>query len=247
MDSATLQAAGLSEQAAQLYLAALANGTASIQTLAQHAKLKRPTAYNYIAQLVQDGWLEKVPVGKKEYYRAVDPKQFEQHLQKQLSALQQSLPKLAHLYNQHAVQPAVSVFEGNRAIEQLHNSIGTANSIRFWSNLAEFERLFPDATDELSQSIARNQINTREIIVNTPAAKRSAQRYAVVAGKYYACRIASTGSIANNSAVFGRTVFLFRLQQHNLAVIRIDDASIADTLKTLFDLAWQSAQKFIPR
>lgn len=247
MDSSTLQAAGLSTQAAQLYLAALATGTVSVQKLAQQAKLKRPTAYNYIAELVQAGWLEKVPVGKKEYYRAVDPKQFEQHLQKQLSALQQSLPQLAQLYTQHAVQPAVSVFEGNRAIEQLHSSIAKANSIRFWSNLADFEGLFPEAADELSKAIAQNQISAREIISNTSEAKRSAQRYASVAGKYYACRVAQKGPIHNNSVVFGQTVLLFRLQQYNLAVIRIDDASIADTFKTIFDLAWQSAQKFIPR
>lgn len=247
MDSSILQAAGLSTQAAQLYLAAVAMGTVSVQRLAQHAKLKRPTAYNYIAELVQDGWLEKVPVGKKEYFRAIDPQQLEQHVQKQLSALQQSLPQLVRLYRQHATQPAVRVFEGNRAIEQLHKSIATANSIRFWSNLAEFERLFPEATHDLSLSIGHHQITTREIIMNTPEAKRSAQRYAVGAGTFYTCRVAPTGTIANNSVVFGQTALLFRLQQHNLAVIRIDDASIADSMKTVFDLAWQSAQRFIPR
>lgn len=247
MDSSTLQAAGLSTQAAQLYLAALATGTVSVQKLAQHAKLKRPTAYNYIAQLVEDGWLEKIPVGKKEYYRAVDPKQFEQHLQKQLSALQQSLPKLSQLYSQHAAQPAVSVFEGNRAIEQLHSSIAQANSIRFWSNLADFERLFPDAADDLSRAISQKQINAREIIINTAEAKRAAKRYASIAGKHYACRVAGKGMVHNNSVVFGHTVLLFRLQQHNLAVIRIDDSSIAETFKTIFDLAWESAARFIPR
>lgn len=247
MDISTLQAAGLTARAAQIYLATLALGTASIQTIAQRAKVKRPTAYNDISELVQNGWLEKVPVGKKEYYRAVDPKQFEQHLQKQLSALQASLPQLARLYQQGAVQPTVSVFEGNRAIEQLHGSIAKANSIRFWSNLADFETLFPDAADELSRAIGQNQINAREIISNTAEAKRAAKRYAAIAGKYYTCRVAAKGVIHNNSVVFGQTVLLFRLQQHNLAVIRIDDSSIAETFKTIFDLAWESALRFIPR
>lgn len=242
-----LESTGLSSTAARLYLAALARGTASVQQLAQQAKIKRPTAYNYLQELIHAGWLEKVPVGKKEYYRATNPTSLVEHTRKNVTALEQSLPELVSVYNQHSTQPAVSIFEGNRAIEQLHRGIAQANTIRFWSDLSQFERLFPDAADQLSSEIAKNQITTKEIIVNTSAAKRSAKRYAAVAGKYYSCRLATKGNIFNNSVVYNHTVLLFRLQEHNLAVVRIDDAAIAETFKTMFDLAWQSAEKFIPR
>jgi sugar-specific transcriptional regulator TrmB len=246
MNSRIITALGLSEKAGQVYLATLALGTAVVQDIAGHARLKRPTAYLYIEELLNDGLLEKVPVGKKIYYRAVDPKVLLERAQQNVQAIQDALPELQLVRSKAIGRPGVRVLEGEKAMRQVHREIAKANSIRFWSDLPTFEEKFPAAVDVLSAAIRKNQIRTREIIAATPAARRSAKRYAAVAGKYYTCRVASGGSLYNNSVVYGDVVALFRVHEFNLFVIIIEEATIAATMKTLFDLAWESAEPFIP-
>ena len=55
MNSDLLTNLGLSEKSAQVYVAALSLGTSSVQTLAKKSGLKRPTAYSYIEELLQEG------------------------------------------------------------------------------------------------------------------------------------------------------------------------------------------------
>jgi len=54
----------------------------------------------------------------------------------------------------------------------------------------------------------------------------------------------SSGPIFNDSFIYDNVVALFRIQQNNLFVVRIEDPTIAATMKTLFEMAWQSAKPF---
>ncbi len=245
MDSATLTNLGLSNNAAKVYLAALSLGTASVQDLAKNAALKRPTAYGYIEELLADGLLEKIPLGKREFYRATDPRVLQTRAEHTLEVIKKALPKLDMLCATTQGRPGISVLEGEKGLRQVYGEMQRANSICFWSNLETFERHFHDVFKELSETIQKQQIRTREIIPDTPGAKKSAKRYAVTAGKSYSARLATVEGIQNDNAIYGNVVALFRLHENNLFVIRIEDAIIAQTTKALFDMAWKSANGFI--
>mgnify|MGYP003394667236 CR=1 FL=1 len=245
MDTNTLLSMGFDEKAARIYLAALSVGTASVQTLAQKADLKRPTAYVHIQQLLKEGLLEKVPLGKKEYYYPVNPELLATRAQQQLQAVQMAMPELRAMQNIEQGRPGVRVLVGRKGLEQIYDEIGQANSIRFWTNLATFERIFHDTFTQLSESIAERQIRTKEIIADTPEARRSSKRYALTAGKHYSSRLATKEGIQNDSAIYNDVMALFRIHENNLFVVRIEDASIVGTMKVLFDMAWQSAKPFV--
>lgn len=246
MDKEAMRAIGLSDKAGQIYLTTLSLGTASVQQIASKAGVKRSTAYAYIDALLHDGLLEKVPRGKKIYYRAADPLIIKQKLESSLAAVTQALPQLQALRQHSSGSPSVRVMEGATTLRQLHAELSHAHSLRFFSDLSSFEDTFSDLLIELSHLIQQHQIRTREIITDSPAARRSAKRYAVTAGQYYSARIAHAGSLFNNSAMYGNVVLLFRIQDCNLYAIRIEDVTIATSLKTLFDMAWQAATPFIP-
>ena len=73
MDYKLLQALGVGEKLATLYLAGLALGTTTVQELARKAGVRRPTAYIHLDELVKQGLFELVPINKKTYYRATEP------------------------------------------------------------------------------------------------------------------------------------------------------------------------------
>lgn len=245
MNADILTNLGISKKAAQIYMAALSLGTASVQELAEKTALKRPTAYAYIEELLKEGLLEKAPIGKREYYRASNPRVLEARAEHTAQIIKKAVPELEALRASMQGRPNISVLEGEKGLRQVYSEMEAANSICFWSNLEKFEKQFQDIFDKLSNAIGSQQIRTREIIANTPEARKSAKRYALTAGRNYSARIATADGIYNDNAIYGNVVAIFRLHESNLFVIRIEDATIAQTMKAMFEMAWKSAEPMI--
>lgn len=239
----TLKLLGIKEKAAQVYTAALALGTASVKDIAAKSGLKRPMVYVYLEELVQDGFAQKIPIGKKEYYQAVSPKFLETRLEQNLEAFKKEMPELESLHEHGKGKPKVTIFEGEKGLTQVYEEIKNTKELMFWSDLFAVEKLFPDAFRKINQATIDSKIYTREIIADTADARASARRWSVTAGELYASRLAS-GPIFNDSVIYDNVVAFFRLEQHNLFVVRIEDPTIAVTMKTLYEMAWQAAKPF---
>lgn len=245
MNADILHAIGITKNPAEIYLSALSLGTASVQQLAEKTGLKRSTAYTYIENLLKDGLLEKVPIGKRTYFRASHPHILEARAEHAALVIKKAVPELEALRASMQGRPNISVLEGEKGLRQVYKEMEIANSICFWSNLELFEKQFQDIFSALSEAIGARQIRTREIISNSPEARKSAKRYALTAGQYYSARIATVEGIHNDNAIYGNTVALFRLHESNLFVIRVEDATIAQTMKAIFEMAWKNAEIFI--
>ena len=245
MNAKLLSNLGISEKAAEIYIAALASGTASVQELAKKTNIKRPTAYSYIEELLKEGLLEKAPLGKREYYRASNPLLLEARAEQTAAAIKKAIPELEMLHATMVGRPSISILEGEKGLRQVYKEMESANSLCFWSNLETVEKQFQDVFEKLANTINKKQIRTREIISNTPEAQKSSKKYAALAGRNYSAHIASVDGISNDSAIYGNIIALFRLHQNNLFVIRIEDASIAQTMKALFEMAWKGSDGFI--
>lgn len=247
MNLNTLQNLGISEKAAKIYLATLALGTAAVKDIALKSELKRPTVYVHLGELLNAGLLEKYPSGKKEYYKATDPKKLLARATHNLKEVEYLIPELTALQGSVAGRPQVSILEGRSALLQVYEEICRANSICFWSDLKAVEIHFSQMFIKIAESIKLNEIRTREIIADTAEAKSSNRRFAATAGKTYASRLAVKSGINNDNAIFGDTLAIFRIQQNNLFVVLIKEPTIAATMKTMFDMAWESAAPFIGR
>ncbi len=245
MNSDALTTLGLAKETAQVYLAALTLGTASVQELAKKAGLKRPTAYRHVEDLLKEGLLERTPLGKRDYYRPTHPRVLEARAEHTLQVIKKAMPELEGMRASGEGRPNIAVLEGEKGLRQVYKEMGEANSICFWSSLDTFEKHFQSVFTTLSETIAEKQIRVREIIPATPEAKRSSKRYATTAGRTYSSRIATVEGISNDNAIYGNVVALFRLHESNLFVVRIEDPMIAQTTKALFEMAWKSAEGFI--
>lgn len=247
MHTQALQNLGLSEKAVQIYLATLALGTASVQDIAKKSGLKRPTVYVHLEELERHGLISKFPLGKKEYLKASDPKKLEARAESQLSEIRKIIPDLLGMQNTVAGKPQVTVLEGRRALNEVYDEICQANQIRFWSDLKEVESHFAQTFIKIAEAVNTNEIKCREIIDDTKEARASSKRYAVTAGKTYSSRVSTLPGIKNDNAIYGDTVAMFRIHQNNLFVILIKEPTIAETMRTMFDMAWESATPFVGR
>ncbi len=248
MNLSILTSLGLSEKAAKIYLATLSLGVATVQDIALKAEIKRPTAYIHIEELFREGLLEKYPSGKKEFFKAADPIRLEKRAERQLKEVHELVPELHTIQQQMTGRPHVSILEGRKALDLIYRELQEANQIRFWSDLAAVEKNFSDKFIEIAEAVNKNEIRCREIIADTPEAKKSSKHYATIAGKTYSSRLATKPSgIWNDNSIYDDVVAMFRIQGYNLFVIRIEEPVIANTMKTLFDMAWDSGTPFVGR
>lgn len=235
---------GLEEKAAKIYVAGLALGTTSVQELARKSSLKRPTVYLHLDDLVRRGLFEHLVINKKKYYRAVEPTVLEEQLTRNLALLKAEIPKLTSLRADTMGRPQVQVFEGEAGIKRVYDEIKKANSVVFWSNMIGPSTPFHDEYMEICEAMRDNGAGAREIIADTKEARRYSRLVAKVTGPTYRARIATVDGLENDSAVYGKVTALFRVHGLNMFVVRIEDPSIASTMRAMFEMAWKTARPF---
>lgn len=244
MDTKALASLGIEEKSAKVYLAGLALGTTSVQGLARKSGLKRPTVYLHLDDLVKQGLFEHVSINNKKYYRAVDPSVLEDRLKQNLATLQKEMPQLMALRSDTMGKPQVQVFEGEEGVRHVYNEIKKAHSLRIWSNIGQVYGPFHNTNMEVAEALKENGAGTREIIADNKESRRYARLVAKVIGPTYTVRTATVEGIENDTIIYDNVVAIFRLHGLNMFVVRIEDATIADTMRAVFEMAWKTAKPF---
>src|SRR5262245_42395848 len=132
-----LERIGLNQKEASVYMALLELGTASVNPIANKARIKRPTTYLVLDQLQQKGIVSVVPRAKKALYTAESPDKLISDLQKKEELLKRSMPSLLAMYNARKEKPQVQLFEGLEGVKLVYDKILEAGSVWFFGTAAE--------------------------------------------------------------------------------------------------------------
>lgn len=230
---------GLTEKSLIIYKAAIESGVTTVAYLSQVTNIKRPTAYLQLQELINKGLVEKIKINKKTYFKACDPKV----LLEQLDTDKKTIESLSAKYQEdllHLGKPQVRVLEGISHVRELYKEIGLANSLRVWSNVGNVYHLFDDTYTQLAEKINERQINVREIVADNKFSIRYAKQIRQISGPTYRFKTSQSKDIENDTIIFDNCVAIFRLQERNVFAIRIEDVSIANTFKAIFDASWSN-------
>ncbi len=94
----------------------------------------------------------------------------------------------------------------------------------------------------MCEAVREHGIGAREIIADTKESRRYSKVIAKVSGPTYSARTATVEGIENDTIIYGNVVALFRLSGLNMFVVRIEDATIAETMRAVFEMAWKTAK-----
>ncbi len=244
MNTESLTSIGISEKAAKVYLAGLTLGTTSVQELSRKTRIKRSTVYLQLDELFERGLFERVVLNNKQYYRAVEPTAIEDQLKKSLSTLQAAMSDMMALPAMTPGKPQVRVFEGAEGVKRVYEEMQHANSWRVWSNLGKIYPLFGDTYEKITEAVRHYGIGVREITTDTKETRRYQRLLAKMAGPTYTVRFATVEGLENDTIIYGNVVAIFRIHEFNTFVVRIEDKTIADSMKAMFEMAWKSAKLF---
>lgn len=231
--------AGLSEKEAQLYMAGIELGEATIQELADQAGLKRPTAYVIMEGLKTKGLFSIGLRGKKRYYLAQDPETVLAQIKTRERAFVRALPELQMLFNTGDKKPRVRFYDGIEGLKGMYwEALESKETILVYGSIDDMWSLSKDFIKEYVKARVKKNIRIKGIV---PATK-DAQEYTKLGQKELRELVlvpADQFRFTNEINIYNNKVAIYSFKDR-VGVI-IESREIADTQRSIFNLAWLGA------
>ena len=235
-----LEKIGLSKKQAGVYLGLLELGAASVQSIALKAGIKRPTTYLILSELKQKGFVSTVPRAKKVLFQAESPEILLTDLNHREDLIKRFMPSMLAVFNAKKEKPQVQLFEGKEGVKIVYDKILMAKEVKFFATIRDFMNFYPEFADKLKQKAKQRSIKVQEILTQDKSDLIYAKT--VEHDEYYQQRFIPKGkSFFTDNVIFEDNVIFFSYTPHIFAVM-ITSRGISQSLKTLFEMAWQQAE-----
>ncbi len=240
-----LKQAGLSEEQAIVYESLLEKGPQKASPLASWTGIKRGLVYKILEQLENMGLVEKKGgTGTVAVFYPAHPsilldkmdrdkKNFE--LAKEIVGA--GIGVLSSKYNLIVGKPNVRFFEGSDAIKNITNDYPkTDKEIRQWINISEALNKIKNETINYKDERVKKGISKRMIISeNTDNINYVKTNHALTEFKFI------KKDLPTAVQVYDDTVSMLTLTDDKNIGIIIEDKSIAETMKNIFDELWENS------
>jgi len=232
---------GLAEKEAKVYLASLELGKSPVQQIAKKSGVNRATTYVIIKTLIKKGLMSSYHEAKKQFFVAEDPEKLsilfrnqEQELKRKKNYLEKILPELKALDVSKEEKPTVRYFEGKEGVRSMAEELYIKNKDKVARMIYSYDLLKKLFSDEEMLSMRKKRQNKKirvRSIVNDDKNNLTSdsQRYLLSSKEY---------PITADIAFFGNKVRMVAQKKPYSGLI-IENKEISDTLKILFDLAWE--------
>ena len=237
-----LEELGLNKKEATLYVALLELGEANLQSIVNKAKLKRTTVYDIVDSLKEKGLIGATKRKKRIYYYAESPKIIKTIFEEKINKLEGVLPELLSIANLIEKKPKIQFFEGVEGIKNVYrDTLKYKNSkMMAWaSNEAMTDFDIDWLWDDYVIKRAKNKIWQDTIAMETPKLKHL-QTY-------------DQEHLREMRLIKAKTQNLFEVEidlysNNKIGIMSfkeefgliIESTKIYNTLKTIFELQWQS-------
>lgn len=236
----SLRSVGMPEKAAEIYLSLLGTTKATISEIARTTGVKRATCYEYIDHLLKENFIERLPIGKRMYYSAIEPKKVLQSFRKKATALENTLNELEKVHDTAVNKPRIVFYEGKRELRQIYEdlfkTVGDAYSIfpaeTFFQNFTE------EDYDEFDKEISAHALKSRDLFVADKHYRKIKEIRAKNGGEKLDKRLPSSFTSNVDVLIFSDKVALISLR--DLSAIVIENKDIADLFKNMHSFMWKS-------
>lgn len=241
---------GFSDKEAKVYLALLELGESPVQQISEKAKVNRATTYVVLEALQKRGLVTTVEKDKKVIFAAESPRALTRLLKAQEDELKtkheefkKMLPELEAVFNLASEKPTVRFFEGREGVRAVREDILQSRTKQLYNIYSkeyvdQIRALF--SAEENMEFLKQEQdlgITIRSVYTSDTGPyegfKLTGERKFVPKNNF---------PISSDILIYGDRVALTTLRGKIISVI-IESKEVADTLKTIFELAWRGAEK----
>lgn len=249
-----LKRLGLTDKEACVYLACLQLGSAAVQKIARKAQVVRATTYVILGSLEKQGLVTNFKQGKKTLFSAEAPRQLLRLLENEREVinekqheLEQLLPELQVLMKVGGDRPTVRYFEGIEGLRAIRQEmVMYSKSGDTWYNLTPLDHLEAifGSGGELIYTKNRMAKGIQAKTLFATKSEKMKKELLKPTKDLAERRYIPTNTFSSSS---GFTIYRNRVAigvfTGKLGGVIIESEAIADTMRSLFNLAWQSADK----
>jgi HTH-type transcriptional regulator, sugar sensing transcriptional regulator len=237
-----LQASGLGEKEAKVYLALLELGEATPATIARLSRIKRSTTYLLLGDLVNRGVATHVKKKKISYFRVLNPYLLWELQNEKLERLRDALPFLSELRKTAESTPQMSIYEGIDGLVQMMEETLTCpdTELCYWADMSLITtKAFKDYWRKYIQKrIARN-IRVKGIVSYDPIAVEFKKNSKAELREVYLIP-KKEFPFKNEINIYGNKLAI--ISHDDLMGVVIENKNIAETQRSIFNFAFQYAK-----
>lgn len=234
---------GLNYKQASVYVACLQLGPSSVQSIAARAELKRPTTYLILDELVSKGLVSIIPREKKKLFVAESPEKLESLAENRFYKMKKMMPELQALYNTKAARPAVVLYQGKEAIRRVYEEIVATEEEEFLSfySIENISEEFSDTFQYFIKMMKENPHKASREIVYTKIYNHYYLKTVSELSNHKIRFVSEKNRFFTDNIIYQNKVAIFSFAKRFVVIIESQD--IADSFRSLFELAWNSAQE----
>ncbi len=242
---------GLTAEEAKVYLAILELGGSFVSAIARRAKVNRSSCYHTLDNLVKKGLISSYQRGKVKHYVAEDPKVFIRIAEERTQRTKDLIPQLLSVTNILAFKPKIRFFEGIEGIKAIYEDVLTTEEgeVLGYTNLEGIIELFPDYFKQFNKKKIEKGVRTRYIAPATEEGVDIVDKYFPKKYDKNLLEILMVNpkefNFQNEIAIYGNKVAVMSLNKDELIGLLVESTTFAQSMKSVFDLAWLGATAFV--
>jgi sugar-specific transcriptional regulator TrmB len=250
-----LKEIGLGEGEIQLYLALQSSGVQTIKQIADTVRMNRTTAYRFLEALKTRGLVEWIVGPRGALIQAAPLEALNVYVQDQkrhLARLEAVLPQVITTLTEARVKKKFSTqvryFEGELGIRHMiWNTLQTEGQSRSYTMFKRREVISPSFEDDFELEWASKGLKDK-VITNETRGEYIRHRLIPDFKKGNEIRIIPSRvyDITNDIIIYNNVFAIMSLEQNNLVGVEIENAEIARTQKSIFDIIWRVAKSSFP-
>ena len=251
-----LTSLGLSEKEARIYMAVLQLNEGAVTEIARQAKVGRANTYVILGKLAEKGLVGSADREKKTIFYAATPRQLlglleeqKQEVARKEKEFKRYLPELETIFNTAGERPKIRMFEGKEGLNIINAEAIRDDVIRLsdkridaFFSVSDVENVFTmeERREQFNRRVAKG-IRHRGIYTNEKGTL-------VNIAKGDDLRLVPTDKFpfTVEIAIFGDRISLASLKGKLVGVI-IENKEITSTFRSIFNLAWEAAEKYKPK
>lgn len=229
--------AGLSENEAKVYLAALELGETSVYRLAKKSSVKRTTTYLAVETLKEKGLMSSYLSNNVAVCYAESPKKLVNILERKKEALDKVMPELMAFNNLIDKKPKIRYFEGKESYKEVFEDIlkysDSETLITFNERFWNYDEYF---VDYFIPQRKKKKIWARALFHDNPVFRELKQRENDL---FMKCKLVSGDNfrVAIEMIIYGVNKVGFVSYEEEMAII-VESQKIYDTQKGFFETIW---------
>lgn len=236
------QQAGFTEKEARVYLALLELGKGDVTEIAKHAELKRSIVYVIVDELIEKGYVTKLPNLKINTYQAIDPAVIHGQIKTVSKHLFQMLPYLRSLQSKGNKKPKIHYLDSKEGFWKIYEEMSQYKTAWFISSYSRVEKHLPGSVDKWVGNHKKGAypLKSKSLVPDTPEEIKEARKFLEAHQEVRV--LPEIKNISMDFALYGNKLAITILEENPFLII-IESQDLVDSLVPIFEIAWKAGKE----